>query len=117
MQKLNDSLKSGPDNTGEKRDEQGRFIPGTSGNLSGRPKGSISIRDRIKQRLEEIPDGEKETYLELIVKQVLGKAVRGDFQMLKLVWEHTDGRPTESLRIREERLPVPILGGLSLLNK
>lgn len=104
-----ENLSEQPETTGENREENGRFTQGISGNPSGRPKGSISIRDKVRQELEKIPDGEKETYLELMVKQILTKALKGDFSMLRLVWEQLDGRARESMKIDDGPLPTPIL--------
>lgn len=99
-----------PDNTGENRDENGRFNPGISGNPSGRPKGSVSIRDSVRQELVKVPEGEKETYLELLVKQILTKAIKGDSQTLRLIWEQLEGRAKQSTEIDESRpSPTPIL--------
>lgn len=45
-----------PVDTGEIRDEKGRFKPGVSGNPAGKPPGSISIIAKIKKKFEEEPE-------------------------------------------------------------
>lgn len=95
-------MTNGPEQTGNSRNEKGKFIPGVSGNPIGRPKGSLSVTQKIKQKLEEIPDGKKETYLELMVQQILDKAVDGDYHTFRQIWEHIDGRPRESVDVRSE---------------
>ena len=35
--------------------------------------------------------------------------MRGDYSMLKLVWEQLDGRARESMKIDDGPLPTPIL--------
>jgi hypothetical protein len=98
-----------PDRTGYNRDDKGRFVAGVSGNLAGRPKGSLSITELIKHKLNEIPDGEGKTYLELLIERILDKAIEGDYQMIKQIWEHLDGRPKESVEMSgETRLPYVI---------
>lgn len=92
---------SDPKITGENqetRDEKGRFIEGVSGNPEGRPKGSISITSAIKRKLEEIPAGEKKTYLEAFVLKTLKKAINDeDVQAQKMIWDHVDGKAPESI--------------------
>lgn len=88
-----------PDITGENRDENGRFAPGISGNPSGRPKSTVSIKVAVKQKLEEIPEGEKETYLELIAKKVIEKALKGESNIIRLIWEQIDGRARQAVEV------------------
>jgi hypothetical protein len=86
-----------PENTGEIRNEKGQFIEGVSGNPNGRPKGSgISITTEIKRKLEEVPEGQKSTYLELLINRILKQAIQdGDTQMIKQVWAYIDGMPVQ----------------------
>jgi len=79
------------------------FIKGQSGNPNGRPKGSgLSITTIIKQELETIPEGEKSTYLELLVKKILDKAIGGDFQMIRQIWNYIDGMPNQKIRVENQ---------------
>lgn len=69
-------------------------------NKEGRPKGSISIKDKIRQHLKENPDQFKELinfYMEN--EQPI---------MRKLLWEMLEGKPKESLDATIT-LPQPIL--------
>ncbi len=93
--------------TGNNRDNKGRFNPGTSGNPSGRPEGSISIASMIRQKLETKPKGQKETYAGLIVEQILSRAIKGDYKMIKHVLEYIDGRPKQL--DKDEEIPLLIL--------
>jgi len=69
-------------------------------NLKGRPVGSVSITKKIREELAKIPKGNKKTQLELLVEQVLKKAIKkGDIQMLKMIWNYIDGLPMGSLDI------------------
>lgn len=76
------------------RDEKGRLLPGNTANLNGRPRGSISITERIKQKLLEVPEGQKKSYLEILVTKILKKAIsEEDFQTMKQIWAYVDGMP------------------------
>ncbi len=84
------------------RNEKGQFAEGHSGNPTGegagRPKGSISITEQIKKKLEEIPPNEKKTYLEALVLKILKKAmVDEDQQMIKTIWNYVDGMPKQNI--------------------
>jgi len=74
----------------------GKFIEGNPG--GGRPKGSgISITTEIKKKLEEYPEGQKSTYLQLLINRILKQAIQdGDQQMIKQMWNYIDGMPKQS---------------------
>ena len=74
------------------------FEKGRSGNPAGRPPGSISITTEIKKKLQEIPDGQKKTYLELLINRILKLGVvDGNEQMIKAIWNYIDGLPAQKL--------------------
>ncbi|MGD0576501.1 MAG: hypothetical protein ABSA74_00285 [Candidatus Staskawiczbacteria bacterium] len=76
------------------RDQRGRLLPGFTANPNGRPPGSISITAEIKRRLNEVPEGQQKSYLEILVGKILKKAIQEeDFQTMKEIWNHTDGLP------------------------
>ena len=88
--------------SGDTRNERGQFLKGVSGNLKGKPKGiGLSITSKIKQELEKCPEGkDKKTYLELLVRKILKKAIiDGDQVMIKSIWNYIDGLPKENLDI------------------
>ena len=75
------------------------FMPGVSGNPNGRPKGSgISITTEIKKKLEEVPEGQKATYLQLLINRIMKQAIQdGDQQMITKIWNYVDGMPKQPL--------------------
>lgn len=63
------------------------FLPGQSGNPSGRPAGSISIKDKVRQYLEDNP----ESLREMVEKFVKTKP--------ELVWQMLEGRPGQKTQL------------------
>jgi len=93
-----------PDNTGEKQEIRGdiktRFKKGESGNPKGRPQGSVSITTEIKKKLNEIPEGQKKTYLDLLINRILKLGVvDGNEQIIKAIWGYVDGMPKQKTDI------------------
>ena len=64
-------------------------------NLEGRPVGSgISITNEIKKKLAEVPEGQKATYLELLINRIFKQAIQdGDERMITRIWQYIDGMP------------------------
>lgn len=97
-----------PETTGEnsvKRDDKGRFVEGgASPNPEGRPKGSFSITAMIKAKLQEIPEGEQESYADLLIKRILKDAIeKGDARLIKQIWNYMDGMPNQKLTIDSDQ--------------
>jgi len=109
-----EQITKAPDISGENRDNMGRFRPGLSGNPTGRPAGSVSITAEIKKKLQEIPDGQQKSYLELLINRILKQAVvDGNEQMIKQIWNYIDGPPKQA---ENPDLVAPIVH-INLLNK
>jgi hypothetical protein len=73
------------------RDDQGRFVPGVSGNPAGRPKAHRYLRDLLEPHLEEV------------AKVVIANAKTGEAQAVRefldrLVGKATVGEPDENGR-------------------
>lgn len=68
-------------------------------NREGRPKGAgISIVTELKRRLSEVPEGKKSSYLQLLIQQILDKAIQeGDTQMIRDMIDRVDGKPTQKI--------------------
>lgn len=86
------------DENGQERDARGRFTDGNSGG-PGRPPG-VSISKLIREKLNEVPLGQRKLYGELLVEKILDKAlVEGDNHMIKEIWHYVDGKPKESMTL------------------
>lgn len=94
-----EQITKSPDLTGQKQGKSGppeefRWKKGESGNPAGRPAGSVSITAEIKRKLQEVPDGQQKSYLELLINRILKQAVvDGNEQMIKQIWSYIDGPP------------------------
>lgn len=84
------------------RDKSGRFVPGVSGNPSGRPPRERALSDNLRARLndevviEELR-GRKtvrvtKTYLQLFIESQIKRAINGDQSAAKNVWDRIEGR-------------------------
>lgn len=66
-------------------------------NREGRPKG-FSIVAHLKEKLQEIPEGQKESYATLITKKYMDKAlVEGDTAILKDLIDRVDGKAIQGI--------------------
>ena len=55
---------------------------------------TISITAKIKKKLNEIPEGQQKTYLELLVNRIIKQAVvDGDEEMIMMIWSYLDTPP------------------------
>jgi hypothetical protein len=89
-----------PEKTGQNwdRNPDGTFKEGHEG-TGGRPQGSgISITTEIKNKLNECPSGQKATFLELLIDQILKQAIEnGNPQMIARIWQYIDGMPKQAI--------------------
>ena len=89
-----ESQEDSADTTAEEQDKYGhlrkyRWPKGVSGNPNGRPKGSLSPKDRIRQMFESNPE-QFDDFLDEYIK---------DPQNKKHVVEMLDGKPSQSTDI------------------
>lgn len=93
--------------------EKNKWKKGESGNPNGRPKGSgISITTEIKKKLAEKPEGQKATYLQLLINRIMKQAIQdGDQQMIKQMWNYIDGMPLQrnDLTSDGEKIQAPLV--------
>ena len=82
------------------RDEQGKFIPGVSGNPGGRPVGSLDFKtkwlrfiDKVAKQNNISPDEVDEQLLAVAFKQ----AKEANYPFWRDIQDRVHGKPTESL--------------------
>jgi len=68
-------------------------------NRNGAPPGArLNLTNILKEKLEEVPEGQKESYKNLFIRRLLKKAmVDNDFQAMKLIINYVDGMPTQKI--------------------
>ncbi len=71
------------------------FKKGHSGNPAGRPKGSKSLTDLLRQTLNL--DGNREA----IIDKVIALAIKGERWATELVWDRLEGKPLQVIDIEQ----------------
>lgn len=97
------------------RDEQGRFIPGVSGNPEGRPPETIEqkiIKKAVKELIADYKEGLTDA-LESIKPVLIAEALKGNMQAIKEINDRTMGKPEQVTDITSGGKPIPILNVLS----
>lgn len=72
-----------------------QFKPGHSGNPKGRTPG-LSITAMIREELEKTPKGQEVSNKQLLIDKIIDKAINhGDKDMIRLCWDHLDGKAVQ----------------------
>jgi len=79
------------------RDEEGKFVKGTSGNPDGRP--TFSLISILKEELQKCPEGQdKKTHAFLLIRRMLKEAIEnGNDQQIKNILQYVEGMPTQRI--------------------
>lgn len=75
------------------RNPDGTFPKGVSGNPNGRPKGSVSLVTVLRRRLAS----DEGITADELVDEVIAAAKMGDAHARKLLWEYSEGKPTQPI--------------------
>jgi hypothetical protein len=86
------NLKRGPGNPAWKK--------GVSGNPQGRKKKADCLVSCIKDELAQfVAEGSKVTKEQMIATILVGKAIAGDLNAIKLTLEYTAGKPAQAVNL------------------
>lgn len=76
------------------------FKPGESGNPAGRPKGSLSLVDLLRNvLLSTPPDEDPRTRGQRLVEKIADQANMGDSSAQKLIMNYIEGLPKQTFNI------------------
>lgn len=81
--------------------QTGKFAVGNPG--GGRPKGAKNFTTKVRDALETLAQTKEGSPLdishsELLVRRIIQKAIAGDNQMIKLLWNYLDGLPMQTIK-------------------
>lgn len=109
-----DILKENQENpapSGEKqvlRNNKGQFIKGVSGNPNGRPQGSLSLRTKLLNALEQYSKEKGKTLADVFADVGIEKAINGDYQFWKTIISYIDGMPRQNIELEGKVINIHI---------
>jgi hypothetical protein len=83
------------------RDTKGRIVKGQKLNPKGRPVGK-TISEYLRLISEEIEPNQTITKGEALARLVYKKALDGDKQCIELIYDRVDGKPKQSVDIKND---------------
>lgn len=101
--------------------EDTQFKEGNPGG-PGRPKGSISLTERMRHRLAQLDPSTKREIIDRLIDNILQDALESEStlsgKMRELIWNYIDGKPQQYTDITSggEKLPTPLLANLNATN-
>lgn len=75
---IDEGLKNQSKNSNPLDSKPWLYKKGQSGNLKGRPKGSISMKQWVKGKLSKMTQSEREIFLQGVPKEVIWKMAEGN---------------------------------------
>jgi Family of unknown function (DUF5681) len=78
------------------------FVPGKSGNPSGRPKGAVSLKEELSRALNECEGRERKRFIQSVIEH----ANNGNAAYAALLWDRVEGKVTQPLDIRVNGVEV-----------
>ena len=82
--------------------EDTQFKPGQSGNPAGRPKGSLSLVTKLKQKLEAALEGDATLADKILDAYILDALDKRDGVAIRDMMDRTDGKPTNRHEIESD---------------
>lgn len=90
----------------EQDPETGRFVKGNSGG-PGRPKGSFSLTDIMRQELSEVEPNSKKTFARLLIRNHIKRAIAdGEHRFARDILEYMEGKPHQRVDVTSGDSPI-----------
>jgi hypothetical protein len=83
----------------QERDEQGKWLPGTSGNPHGRPPSGQAQSDLLRKRSDDIDPDTGLPNREIITNKIIELAKEGVPWAIKEWYDRTEGKARQSMDI------------------
>lgn len=97
--------------------KRGRWKPGESGNVNGRPRKENCITSLLKAALETIPDGDTRTNAEIITDILIKYARAGEPWSIKEIMDRTEGRASQRVELAgDSEAPLQLVVDLTGFN-
>ena len=96
----------------QERDEQGKWLPGTSGNPNGRPPSGQAFSDLLRKEAENIDPDAGLSNSEIIAKALIKLAKEGNITAIERYADRVDGKPHQSMEVTGN-IPFPAVVGFT----
>jgi hypothetical protein len=84
------------------------FTKGKSGNPAGRPKRGAALTDILSYKLDQKTDGGK-LRREVIADKLIELAEAGDLPALRCIFDRLDGKPRETVELKNSTLEIKLM--------
>ena len=85
-----------PKNTGASNLRE-PWKPGECGNPKGRPRGSVNLLQRIREKLLELPEGDRQALADAAAEAYAKAMAHGDIRHIQDFLDRDEGKPTQPI--------------------
>ena len=83
----------------QERDEQGKWLPGVSGNPNGRPPSGQAFSDLLRREAEKVDPDSGLSNAEVIAAALVRLAKEGNVTAIERYADRLDGKPKQSMEV------------------
>lgn len=84
------------------------FKKGQSGNPAGKPKGTVSLKTKLKIALEKIHAGTGTRNDELLIQAMMKDGIKTDGQSRRMIWQYIEGMPVQDITSGGEKIETVV---------
>lgn len=93
MSDHNETQEKTGENQEIRRNPDGTFQKGVSGNPKGKPKGVKHFTTKVRNAIEKMTEENGVDMEDQMAQKVVDMFMKGDTRIIKMFWEYTDGKP------------------------